>query len=82
MPWSESCYGVSMRAFTVVAALSLFAAPRIATCPPYVSGQLGIASTAWPLGAPLNGRIDDSAAGDVIDFGIGFGKRWAFGVGA
>lgn len=71
-----------MRTFTVVAALLLFAAPRIAACQPYVSGQLGLASTDWPRGAPLNGRIDDSAAGYGIDFGIGFGKRWAFEVGA
>jgi len=80
--WLESCFGVAMRAFLLVATLLLFAAPRIAASQPYVSGQLGIASTAWPLDAPLNGRIDDSAAGYGIDFGVGFGKRWAFEVGA
>jgi hypothetical protein len=71
-----------MRALIVIAAGLLFAAPRISESQPYVTGQLGLASTNWPRGAPLNGRIDDNAAGYGIDFGIGFGKRWAFEVGA
>ncbi len=71
-----------MRALTIVAAGMLFAAPRLADCQPYVAAQLGLASTNWPRGAPLNGRIDDNAAGYGIDFGVGFGKRWAFEVGA
>jgi len=71
-----------MRAFTVAATLLLFTAPRLAVPQPYVSGQLGVASTDWARGAPLNGRIDDGAAGYGIDFGIGFGKRWALEVGA
>jgi hypothetical protein len=73
---------LGMRALTIVAAGLLFAAPRIASGQPYVAAQLGLASADWPRGAPLNGRIDDSAAGYGIDFGIGFGKRWAFEVGA
>ena len=71
-----------MRALNIVAAGLLFASPRIATCQPYVTAQLGLASTDWPRGAPLNGSIDDDAAGYGIDFGIGFGKRWAFELGA
>ena len=71
-----------MRALILVAAGLLFAAPRIAECQPYVTAQLGLASTDWPRGAPLNGHIDDNAAGYGIDFGIGFGERWAFEIGA
>jgi hypothetical protein len=66
----------------IVAAVLLLAGPRIAQCQPYVTGQLGLASAEWPRGAPLNGRLDDNAFGYGIDFGIGFGKRWAFEVGA
>jgi hypothetical protein len=71
-----------MRSFTIVAAAVLFVAPQLAAGQPYVSAQLGFASTDWPRGAPLNGRIDDRAPGYGIDFGIGFGKRWAFELGA
>jgi len=71
-----------MRALSIVVAILLLAGPRIAACQPYVSGELGYASANWPVDAPLNGRIDDSALGYGIDFGIGFGKRWAFEVGA
>jgi hypothetical protein len=71
-----------MRALLMAATAVLLAAPRIAESQPYVAAQLGIASTDWPRGAPLNGRIDDNAAGYGIDFGIGFGRRWAFEVGA
>ena len=70
-----------MRVLFIVAAGLLFAAPRLAECQPYVAAQLGLASTDWPRGAPLNGRIDDDAAGYGIDFGVGFGERWAFEVG-
>jgi Outer membrane protein beta-barrel domain len=71
-----------MRSLTIVAAALLLAAPQLAGGQPYVSAQLGLASTDWPRGAPLNGRIDDRAAGYGIDVGIGFGKRWAFELGA
>ena len=71
-----------MRTLSIIAALLVLAGPRIAACQPYVSGELGYASVQWPLDAPLNGRIDDSSLGYGIDFGIGFGKRWAFEVGA
>src|SRR5262245_23162919 len=71
-----------MRTLTIVATALLFAAPRLADCQPYVSAQLGYASTDWARGAPLNGRIEDNAPGYGVDFGIGFGRRWAFEVGA
>jgi hypothetical protein len=48
---------------------------------PYVSAQLGYANVEWPLGAPLNGRIDDSGIGYGVDVGFAFGRRWAFEVG-
>jgi hypothetical protein len=66
----------------IIATGLLFAGPRVASAQPYVAAQLGIASADWPRDAPLNGRIDDNAAGYGIDFGIGFGKRWAFELGA
>ena len=71
-----------MRAPTIVAAALLLAATRFAECQPYVSAQLGLASAEWPRSAPLNGRIDDRAAGYGFDFGVGVGRRWAFEVGA
>ena len=72
----------AMRRLTIVAAALLLAAPQLAGAQPYVSAQLGLASTNWPSGPPLNGRIDDRAGGYGVDFGIGFGKRWAFELGA
>jgi hypothetical protein len=71
-----------MRALTIAFAGLLFAAPRFAFCQPYVSAQLGFANTDWARDAPLNGRIDDSAPGYGLDVGFGFGRRWAFEVGA
>src|SRR5687767_13267041 len=71
-----------MRSFTLVAAGLLLAAPQCGDCEPYVSAQLGIASTDWARGAPLNGRIEDNEAGYGVDFGLAFGKRWAFELGA
>ncbi len=71
-----------MRALTIVAATALLAGPQLAAGQPYVSAQIGLASTDWARGAPLNGRIDDDAEGYGIDFGIAFGKRWAFELGA
>jgi hypothetical protein len=70
-----------MRLFTLLAVTALLA-PRIASSQPYVSAQLGIASTDWPIGAPLNGRIDDQTAGYGADFGVAFGKHWAVELGA
>lgn len=81
-PWRETCFGLCMRSLTFAAAAVFLAASRLADGQPYVSAQVGLASTHWPRGAPLNGRIDDRAAGYGIDFGIGFGKRWAFEIGA
>ena len=80
--WRESCYMVAMRVFTIALVPLLLAAPQLAFCQPYVSAQLGFASTDWARGAPLNGRIDGEAPGYGVDFGIGFGRRWAFEVGA
>jgi len=71
-----------MRTLTIVATGLLFAAPHLADCQPYVAAQVGYASTDWARGAPLNGRIEDNAPGYGVDFGIGFGRRWAFEVGA
>ena len=71
-----------MRSLTIVAGALLLAAPQLAGGQPYVSAQLGLASTHWPIGAPLNGRIDDRAAGYGLDLGIGFGKRWGLELGA
>ena len=71
-----------MRAPTLVAATLLLAVARFAECQPYVSAQLGLASAEWPRGAPLNGQIDDRTTGYGFDFGIGFGRRWAFEIGA
>jgi hypothetical protein len=71
-----------MRSVTLAAAAVVLVAPGLAAAQPYVSAQLGLASTNWPHGAPLNGRIDDRAPGYGIDFGIGFGKRWGFELGA
>jgi hypothetical protein len=71
-----------MRNLILAAAAAVLVAPGLAAAQPYVSAHLGLASTNWPRGAPLNGHIDDRAPGYGIDFGIGFGKRWAFEVGA
>jgi hypothetical protein len=72
---------VRMRVYMVIAA-ALSVAPQLASAEPYVSAQLGAASAAWPVGPPLNGRIDDSVAGYGIDFGVSFAKRWAVELGA
>lgn len=71
-----------MRLFTIVATGLLLAAAQAAGAQPYVTAQVGLASTDWPVGAPLNGRIDDRAPGLGVDFGVGFGRRWAFELGA
>jgi hypothetical protein len=71
-----------MRAHTTLAAAWLIAAAPLAAAQPYATAQLGWASTEWPLGAPLNGQIDDQALGLGVDFGVGFGRRWAFELGA
>jgi hypothetical protein len=54
----------------------------LAAAEPYVSAQLGFASTEWSQGSPLNGRIDDRGFGYGVDVGVGFGKRWAVELGA
>ena len=71
-----------MRVSTIVAVGALVAAPAIAEAQAYVSAHLGLASAKWPIGSPLNGRIDDRAFGYGVDFGVGFGRRWAFELGA
>lgn len=79
--WRESCFAFAMRVSTIVA-VGLFATPAVGQCQVYVAAQLGYASTDWPVGAPLNGRIDDRAVAYGIDLGVGFGERWAFELGA
>lgn len=49
---------------------------------PYVSAQLGFANTEWPVGSPLNGRIDDRALGYGVDVGLTFKHRWGVEIGA
>lgn len=71
-----------MRVTTIVAAGLLVAAPVTAECQVYVTAQLGLASAEWPAGAPVNGTIDDRAVGLGVDFGVGFGRRWALELGA
>jgi hypothetical protein len=71
-----------MRVSTIVAVGVLVAAPAIGECQAYVSAHVGLASAEWPVGSPLNGRIDDRALGYGVDFGMGFGRRWAFELGA
>ena len=71
-----------MRALTITAAAWLLGLPQLAAAQPYATAQLGWASAEWPVGAPLNGRIDDGALGLGVDFGVGFGRRWAFELGA
>jgi hypothetical protein len=56
-----------MRVSTIVAVGVLVAAPAIAECQAYVSAHVGLASAEWPIGTPLNGRIDDRALG--YDYG-------------
>jgi hypothetical protein len=71
-----------VRTPAIIVTALLLAAARVAEGQPYVSAQLGFASAEWPRGAPLNGRIDDRAAGYGVDFGMGFGRRWGFEIGA
>jgi hypothetical protein len=61
---------------------ALLMAPAAGMAQPYVSAQLGYASSEWPLGAPFNGRIDDTAFALGADLGIGFTDHWALEVGA
>jgi hypothetical protein len=71
-----------MRALTIVAVGLFVGSAQLANAQPYVTAQLGYSSAEWPVGAPLNGRIDDRALGYGFDFGIGFGRRWGFELGA
>ena len=58
------------------------AAPAAAFSQPYFSANLGWASGEFPLEAPFNGLVDDSAPAYGIDFGMGFGDKWAVELGA
>jgi hypothetical protein len=71
-----------MRIIMIVAAGWLVATPRTGEGQVYVAAQMGYANADWPVGAPLNGRIDDRALGYGVDLGVGFGRRWAFELGA
>jgi hypothetical protein len=61
---------------------SLIALPRSGIAEPYVSAQLGYASTEWSRGAPVNGTIDDRGFAYGIDLGFPFGERWGVELGA
>ena len=65
----------------VVMFLSLLACPAAAFSQPYASANLGWARADFPLGAPFNGYADDSSVTYGLDFGIGFGERWAAELG-
>jgi hypothetical protein len=71
-----------MRALSAVGVVLILSAPSLAEGEPYVSAQLGLASTEWSRGAPVNGTIDDRGAAYGVDLGFGFGKRWGVEVGA
>lgn len=71
-----------MRILMMVVVGWLVATPRAGESQVYAVAQMGYANTDWPVGSPLNGRIDDRALGYGIDFGVGFGRRWAFELGA
>src|SRR5882672_2092486 len=58
----------------LLALLALAAAPTLAFAQPYASVQLGYANADFPLGAPYNGVVDDSAPMLGIEAGIAFGK--------
>jgi hypothetical protein len=57
-------------------------ASELSAVEPYVAAQIGYASTDWPRGAPLNGRIDDRAIGLGVDVGLAFARYWAVELGA
>src|SRR5882672_12806603 len=65
----------------LLALLALAAAPTLAFAQPYASVQLGYANADFPLGAPYNGVVDDSAPMLGIEAGIAFGK-WGAELGA
>jgi hypothetical protein len=67
---------------TLALLLAALTGARAAALEPYVSAQLGYASTEWPRGAPLNGRIDDGALAYGVDVGLAFGRHWAVEIGA
>lgn len=61
---------------------TLLTLPAAGMAQPYVSAQLGWANSEWPLDAPFNGEIDDSAFVLGADIGIGFTDHWAIEAGA
>ena len=71
-----------MRALAILGIGLILIAPRPAVSEPYVSAQLGYASTEWSRGAPLNGVIDDRGFAYGVDLGFPFGERWGVELGA
>jgi hypothetical protein len=65
----------------LIMTLSLLASPAAAFSQPYASANIGWASADYPLGAPFNGYADDRSVTYGVDFGIGFGERWAAELG-
>jgi hypothetical protein len=68
---------MNLRVLVIVAAVS----PAAAFAQPYFSANLGWASGDFPIDSPFNGFVDDSAPTYGIDFGMGFGDRWAVEAG-
>jgi hypothetical protein len=55
--------------------------PAVGSAQLYVGGQIGYANAEFPLGAPYNGVVDDSAPMLGVDVGLGFGEKWAGEIG-
>jgi hypothetical protein len=68
---------MKLRVWWILAA----ACPGAAFAQPYASVNLGWASADFPIEAPFNGLVDDSAPTYGIDFGMGFGDKWAAEIG-
>lgn len=59
----------------------LLGMPALAWSQPYASVQVGYADADFPLGAPYNGVVDDSAPMVGVEAGLGFGRKWAAELG-
>jgi hypothetical protein len=77
----DAAQGVRFMNWRVITIVSLLAFPAAAFSQPYASAYLGWARADFPLGAPFNGYADDSGPAYGLDFGIGFGERWAAELG-
>jgi hypothetical protein len=70
-----------MRGLAIAGLGVMVLAPDPAVSEPYVSAQLGYASTEWSRGSPLNGVIDDRGLAYGVDLGFPFGERWGVELG-